>query len=90
MRKLLCGLVPDLPALKFKTQQAEGTIRPDMWGYDGGEPRAFVENKFWAGLTDNQPVNYLKQLSTYPRQTILLSGLRITARNSSIRGFPTL
>jgi hypothetical protein len=72
MRKLLCGLVPDLAALKFKTQEAEGVIRPDMWGYEGTEPRVFIENKFWAGLTDNQPVNYLKQLATYSRPSILL------------------
>ncbi|MDB4430012.1 hypothetical protein N9283_04320 [Akkermansiaceae bacterium] len=72
MRKLLCGLVPDLAALKFKTQEAEGVIRPDMWGYEGTEPRVFIENKFWAGLTDNQPVNYLKQLATYSKPSILL------------------
>ena len=72
MRKLLCGLIPNLPTLQFKTQEANGTIRPDMWGYEGSEPRVFVENKFWAGLTDNQPVNYLKQLSAYSKPTILL------------------
>jgi hypothetical protein len=72
MRKLLCGLLPDLPTLQFRTQEAEGAIRPDMWGYEGSEPRVFVENKFWAGLTDTQPVSYLKQLSIYSKPTILL------------------
>ncbi|YCM44632.1 hypothetical protein V2O64_01175 [Verrucomicrobiaceae bacterium 227] len=72
MRKLLCGLVPGLSVLKFKTQEAEGIIRPDMWGYEGTEPRVFIENKFWAGLTDNQPVNYLKQLAAYSKPSILL------------------
>ena len=72
MRKLLCGLIPDLALLQFKTQEAEGAIRPDMWGYEGAEPRVFIENKFWAGLTDNQPVNYLKQLSAYSKPSILL------------------
>lgn len=72
MRKLLCGLIPDLAPLKFRTQEAEGVIRPDMWGYEGNEPRVFIENKFWAGLTENQPVNYLKQLATYSRPSILL------------------
>jgi hypothetical protein len=43
-----------------------------MWGYDEAEPRVFVENKFWAGLTDNQPVSYLKQLAGYTQPTILL------------------
>lgn len=72
MMKLLRGVVADIPSLKFKTQQSEGSIRPDMWGFDGTEPRVFVENKFWAGLTDNQPVYYLKQLADYTQPTILL------------------
>lgn len=72
MVKLLQGIDADLPALRFKTQLAEGTIRPDMWGFKDNEPRVFVENKFWAGLTENQPVSYLKQLCGYPQPTVLL------------------
>lgn len=72
MMKLLRSIVPDLPALQFKTQQIEGTIRPDMWGFADNQPRVFVENKFWAGLTDNQPLSYLKQLAAYPQPTVLL------------------
>lgn len=72
MMKLLRGIVPELPELRFKTQQTEGTIRPDMWGFANNQPRVFVENKFWAGLTDNQPVSYLKQLAAYPQPTVLL------------------
>jgi hypothetical protein len=72
MTKLLRGIIPDLPQLRFKTQQAEGTIRPDMWGFADTEPRAFLENKFWAGLTDNQPISYLKQLAAFSQPTVLL------------------
>ncbi len=72
MMKFLRGVVPDLPALYFKTQQAEGAIRPDMLGFSDTEPRVFVENKFWAGLTDNQPVSYLKKLAEYGQPTVLL------------------
>ena len=72
MMKLLRGIAPDLPSLRFKTQQTKDSIRPDMWGYADNEPRVFVENKFWAGLTDNQPVSYLKQLATYSQPTVLL------------------
>ena len=72
MTKLLRGIHPDLPPLRFKTQQAEGAIRPDMWGFADAKPCVFVENKFWAGLTDNQPVSYLKQLATYSQPTVLL------------------
>lgn len=72
MMKLLRGIVPELPELRFKTQQTEGAIRPDMWGFADNHPRVFVENKFWAGLTDNQPVSYLKQLAAYAQPTVLL------------------
>lgn len=70
--KLLRGVAPELPSLRFKTQQTEGTIRPDLWGFSDNQPRVFVENKFWAGLTDKQPVSYLKQLATYQQPTVLL------------------
>jgi hypothetical protein len=72
MMKLLRGIVPELPALRFKTQQTEEAIRPDMWGFADNQLRVFVENKFWAGLTDNQPVSYLKQLAAYEQPTMLL------------------
>ncbi len=72
MTKLLRGIIPDLPLLRFKTQQTEGAVRPDMWGFADTEPRVFVENKFWAGLTDNQPISYLKQLAAYSQPTVLL------------------
>lgn len=60
--KLLRGIERDLPDLEFRTQQAEDDLRPDMWGFDGSDPRVFIENKFWAGFTANQPVAYLKRL----------------------------
>jgi hypothetical protein len=73
MMKLLRGINPDLPMLRFKTQQAEGLIRPDIWGFaDNEQARVFVENKFWAGLTDNQPVSYLRRLATGSQPTVLL------------------
>jgi len=72
MTKFLRGIISNLPELHFKTQQTEGSIRPDMWGFTDEEPRVFVENKFWAGLTDKQPVSYLKQLAAYSQPSILL------------------
>ena len=70
--KLLRGIVPSLPSLLFRTQEMEGTIRPDLWGFSETEPRLFLENKFWAGLTDNQPVAYLNQLARYTQPAALL------------------
>ena len=72
MMRLLRGIAPNMSGLRFRTQQTEGRIRPDMWGYYDSEPCVFVENKFWAGLTDNQPVSYLRQLANYTQPTVLL------------------
>ena len=70
--KLLRGLETSMPNLQFRTQQSEGNIRPDMWGFDDTQARLFIENKFWAGLTENQPVSYLRHLAEFPQPTILL------------------
>ncbi len=55
----------DMPeTLHFRTQEAggDGAI-PDLVGLDGeGRQVLLVEAKFWAGLTDNQPVAYLERL----------------------------
>ena len=46
--------------------------RPDLTIYDrNGAAQTFVENKFWAGLTDAQPVSYLKDLPEDPPSTLV-------------------
>jgi|ERR1019366_4759601 hypothetical protein len=72
MMKLLRGVVPEMQDLRFQTQQTEGNNRPDMWGYDKADPRVFIENKFWASLTEKQPVSYIEKLARYTQPTILL------------------
>ncbi len=72
MMKLLRGIAPDLPPLHFRTQQSEGGARPDMCGMDGQDVRVLIENKFWAGLTDSQPVQYVRSLAPRPAPSILL------------------
>lgn len=72
MYRLLRGIVPDLPAIRFETQQTEDSGRPDMRGFADADTRVFVENKFWAGLTENQPVFYLERLAAYPQPSVLL------------------
>jgi hypothetical protein len=55
----------ELPALAlFRPQAADGQGNiPDLIGFDGtGAERLFIENKFWAGLTANQPIGYLNRL----------------------------
>lgn len=48
----------------WETQvQLTDEIRPDLVGKDeGGRPILFVDSKFWAGLTEAQPVGYLQYL----------------------------
>lgn len=58
-------LGPTLPPdLVFLTQAGgEDTAIPDLVGIDAdGDQVLVVESKFWAGLTDNQPVAYLHRL----------------------------
>jgi hypothetical protein len=53
------------PLARFQSQAGDeqGNI-PDLIGLDTlGAERLFIENKFWAGLTENQPVGYLERLS---------------------------
>ena len=56
----------DLPAFtpgRIVSELTHGDTRPDITVDDeDGATRAFVENKFWAGLTDQQPVAYLNAL----------------------------
>ena len=72
LMRLLHSIAPHLPDLTFKTQLSEDTSRPDMWGMDKDKAHVFLENKFWAGLTGNQPVKYLKILSESDPEGVLL------------------
>ena len=55
----------ELPALaRFQSQAGDeqGNI-PDLIALDTmGAEQLFIENKFWAGLTENQPAGYLERL----------------------------
>lgn len=58
--------------LYFKTQDyGEDNSIPDLVGLDAdGNNIVIIESKFWAGLTENQPVSYLKRLN--PQKTSIL------------------
>ena len=51
---------------RVRTQATgDGGERPDLVGLDQADgERLLIEAKFWAGLTDNQPVSYLKRLAS--------------------------
>ncbi len=66
LHRLISQRVPSLPDdLVYRGQViSEGSAgRPDVVGFaPDGQRRIIVEGKFWAGLTDQQPVGYLKLL----------------------------
>lgn len=54
--------VGEIARVKTQASGEEGT-RPDLAGLDQhNKERVLIEAKFWAGLTDNQPVVYLERL----------------------------
>jgi len=65
LRRLVGRSGIELPQLaRFRSQAGDeqGNI-PDLIGLDTtGAERLFIENKFWAGLTENQPAGYIERL----------------------------
>ena len=70
--------------LFFKTQDyGDDNAIPDLVGVDSdNDPICIIESKFWAGLTDNQPVTYIKRLN--PDKTSILLFLVPSKRLESI------
>lgn len=55
--------VPTEKTLSYNCQDADSDFgRPDIAGYEAGTLRILCEAKFYAGLTANQPVSYLRRL----------------------------
>lgn len=56
----------ELDLVRFETQASnDDQSRPDLIGQTvGGERRLLMEVKFWAGLTEAQPVGYLASMTT--------------------------
>ena len=49
--------------LSYTTQESGAQIRPDISGTGpDGAAEVLIENKFWAGFTDQQPLGYLESL----------------------------
>lgn len=66
MVRMLSSVTPGLPkVLHWRTQADRGdNVFPDVEGValDGTAP-ALIEAKFWAGLTESQPLGYLKRFA---------------------------
>ena len=66
------GLDPFPPAAIAAEQHLPDDTRPDLAVRDpDGHLRLLVENKFWAGLTDAQPLAYLEAGPVAPPSTVL-------------------
>ena len=72
---------------RVEAEKAHGTGKPDLSIYDDrGALRVFVENKFWAGLTEAQPMVYLKELPQDETAPSALVFVVPTARIPSVWG----
>ena len=72
---------------RAEAEVAAGDGRPDLSVYDGdGVRRMLVENKFWAGLTDAQPTEYLGELSQDETVSSALVFIVPTVRIPSVWG----
>ena len=72
---------------RVEAERAHGTGKPDLSIYDDrGAHRVFVENKFWAGLTEAQQMVYLKELLQDETAPSALVFVVPTARIPSVWG----
>ena len=81
--KFVGGNGQPLPIASFRTQELVNGAYPDMACFDeDGNHLAFVESKFWASLTSNQPVKYWQALPVDRSATLLF--LAPASRNVGI------
>ena len=60
--------------------------RPDITGLDiNGNKQIIIEGKFWANLTDNQPINYLKELGENGKLLFLVPEKRQISLNIELK-----
>lgn len=65
--------IDDVPSYFVTELATKSNGRPDVTGLDiNGNKQIIIEGKFWANLTDNQPINYLKELPENGRLLFLL------------------
>jgi hypothetical protein len=70
-----CLPFPDNLRLTSQNTDKKDQSTPDLVGFDDENRAIFIcENKFWAGLTENQPVSYLEQLERASGNLLLIIG----------------
>ena len=86
-RKVLQSIVElDAVPKNYITElSTDSNGRPDITGIDeDGNKIVIIEGKFWANLTDNQPENYLKELSSEGKLLFLIPDKRLNSIASEI------
>lgn len=80
--KLIVNDIPDIISFRTQVYNDDQSI-PDMVGFDEDNDQiCVIEAKFWAGLTENQPVTYLKHLN--PKKPSILLFLAPSKRMESL------
>jgi hypothetical protein len=90
LERLIRAAFPDLPAdLNYRLQPGgkDDNGRPDMIGrLPNGQEVLLIESKLWAGLTEKQPVSYLRRLSERGLLLFLLPKQRMNPLKQEIDG----
>ena len=77
--------IDEVPTYYVTELATKSNGRPDITGLDiKGNKQIIIEGKFWASLTDNQPNNYLKELSNNGKLLFLVPEKRKISLKSEI------
>lgn len=78
--------IEEVPRI-YETEQATGENgRPDITGLNSsGQKSVIIEGKFWAKLTDHQPVNYLKELDENGKLLFLAPVQRLLSLGTEVK-----
>jgi hypothetical protein len=75
MEQTGCLPLPENLRLTSQYTDKDDQSTPDLVGFDEGNRPIFIcESKFWAGLTENQPITYLEQLERAAGHLLLIIG----------------
>jgi hypothetical protein len=78
--------IDDVPSYFVTELATKSNGRPDVTGLDiNGNKQIIIEGKFWANLTDNQPINYLKELPENGKLLFLVPEKRKISLNNEIK-----
>jgi len=78
--------IKTIPTLYITELSTNDNGRPDITGVDNtGDKVVIIEGKFWANLTDNQPMNYLAELPVDGKLLFLVPNKRLGSLEIEIK-----